>query len=167
MAGCDGRHKERSYYTEFAKALPHEVIILTAGCAKYRYNRLNLGDIEGIPRVLDAGQCNDAYSLVVIALELAKALKTEVRDLPLSFNIAWYEQKAILVFLTLLALGIRDIMIGPHLPACISPDVLYTLMKQFGVQPNTIVEAHMKTLHIVCIRQPDIWPGQLSGRPLP
>ncbi|MDV0440981.1 hydroxylamine reductase [Methanorbis furvi] len=149
MAGCDGRHKERVYYTEFAKALPKDVIILTAGCAKFRYNRLDLGDIEGIPRVLDAGQCNDSYSLVVIALELAKVLKTDVNALPLSFNIAWYEQKAILVFLTLLALGIKDIMIGPNLPACVSPDVLNTLVKQFGVQPNTTVEADMKTLHIV------------------
>lgn len=148
MAGCDGRHKERSYYTEFARALPRDVIILTAGCAKYRYNRLNLGEIDGIPRVLDAGQCNDSYSLVVIAMELAKALNVPVNELPLSFNIAWYEQKAILVFLTLLALGIKDIMIGPHLPACISPDVLNTLVEQFGVQPNTTVEADLATLHL-------------------
>lgn len=148
MAGCDGRHKERSYYTEFAKALPKDMIILTAGCAKYRYNRLNLGEIDGIPRVLDAGQCNDSYSLVVIATELAKILKVPVNELPLSFNIAWYEQKAILVFLTLLALGIRDIMIGPHLPACLSPDVLNTLVEKFGVQPNTTVEADLKTLHL-------------------
>jgi hydroxylamine reductase len=134
MAGCDGRHKERAYYTEFAKALPNDVVILTAGCAKYRYNRLGLGDIEGIPRVLDAGQCNDSYSLVVIAQELAKALGVEVSELPLSFNIAWYEQKAILVFLVLLALGIKNIMIGPNLPACLSPDVLNMLVKKFGVQ---------------------------------
>ena len=134
MAGCDGRHKERSYYTEFAKALPKDVVILTAGCAKYRYNRLGLGDIEGIPRVLDAGQCNDSYSLVVIAQGLAKALGVEVSELPLSFNIAWYEQKAILVFLVLLALGIKNIMIGPNLPACLSPDVLNMLVKEFGVQ---------------------------------
>lgn len=149
MAGCDGRHKERRYYTEFALALPKDVIILTAGCAKYRYNRLDLGEIDGVPRVLDAGQCNDSYSLVVIATELAKALKIPVNELPLSFNIAWYEQKAILVFLTLLALGIRDIMIGPHLPACLSPDVLNTLVERFGVQPNTTVEADLKTLHLV------------------
>ncbi len=134
MAGCDGRHKEREYYTEFAKALPKDVVILTAGCAKYRYNRLGLGDIEGIPRVLDAGQCNDAYSLVVIAQELAKALHAEVENLSLSFNIAWYEQKAILVLLVLLALGIKNIMIGPNLPACLSPDVLNMLIKKFGVQ---------------------------------
>jgi hydroxylamine reductase len=134
MAGCDGRHKEREYYTEFAKALPSDVVILTAGCAKYRYNRLGLGDIEGIPRVLDAGQCNDSYSLVVIAQELAKALHAEVENLPLSFNIAWYEQKAILVLLVLLALGIKNIMIGPNLPACLSPDVLNMLVKKFDVQ---------------------------------
>jgi len=134
MAGCDGRHKEREYYTEFAKALPKDVVILTAGCAKYRYNRLGLGDIEGIPRVLDAGQCNDSYSLVVIAQELAKALHVEVENLPLSFNIAWYEQKAILVLLVLLALGIKNIMIGPNLPACLSPDVLNMLVKKFDVQ---------------------------------
>ncbi|PAV08484.1 hydroxylamine reductase [Methanocorpusculum parvum] len=148
MAGCDGRHKERAYYTEFAKALPKDVIILTAGCAKYRYNRLGLGDIEGIPRVLDAGQCNDSYSLVVIAQELAKALGVEVGELPLSFNIAWYEQKAILVFLVLLALGIKNIMIGPNLPACLSPDVLNMLVKEFGVQPNTTVPEDMKKLGI-------------------
>ncbi|WP_319379140.1 hydroxylamine reductase [uncultured Methanocorpusculum sp.] len=134
MAGCDGRHKEREYYTEFAKAMPNDVVILTAGCAKYRYNRLGLGDIEGIPRVLDAGQCNDSYSLVVIAQELAKALHVEMENLPLSFNIAWYEQKAILVLLVLLALGIKDIMIGPNLPACLSPDVLNMLVKKVGVQ---------------------------------
>lgn len=149
MAGCDGRHKERSYYTEFAKALPNDVIILTAGCAKYRYNRLDLGDIDGIPRVLDAGQCNDSYSLVVIATELAKALNTSVDKLPLAFNIAWYEQKAILVFLTLLALGIKNIMIGPNLPACLSPDVLDTLVKNFGVRKNTTVAEDMKTLGLI------------------
>jgi hydroxylamine reductase len=148
MAGCDGRHKERSYYTDFAKALPKDTIILTAGCAKYRYNRLDLGEIEGIPRVLDAGQCNDCYSLVVIAAELAKALNVGVNDLPLSFNIAWYEQKAILVFLALLSLGIKDIMIGPNLPACLSPDVLNLLITKFGVQKNSNVADDMKKLHI-------------------
>jgi len=148
MAGCDGRHKERAYYTEFAKALPKDTLILTAGCAKYRYNRLDLGDIEGIPRVLDAGQCNDSYSLIIIAVELAKALNVGVNDLPLSFNIAWYEQKALLIFLVLLSLGIKDIMIGPNLPACLSPDVLNLLVTKFGVQINGNVEEDMKKLHI-------------------
>ncbi|MDV0444489.1 Hydroxylamine reductase [Methanimicrococcus sp. At1] len=147
MAGCDGRRKEREYYTEFAEALPHDTVILTAGCAKYRYNKLDLGDIGGIPRVLDAGQCNDCYSLVVIALELAKAFGVEtVNDLPLVFNIAWYEQKATLVFLSLLSLGVQNIVIGPTLPACISPDVLDVLVKTFNVSKNTDVESDMKRL---------------------
>ncbi|MDR0439291.1 MAG: hydroxylamine reductase, partial [Methanocalculaceae archaeon] len=113
MAGCDGRDERRSYYTEFAKALPHDTIILTAGCAKYRYNALALGDIDGIPRVLDAGQCNDSYSLVIIALALADALGCDVNDLPVSYNIAWYEQKAVLVLLVLLHLGVKNIILGP------------------------------------------------------
>ena len=147
MAGCDGRRKERSYYTDFASALPNNTVILTAGCAKYRYNKLDLGDIGGIPRVLDAGQCNDCYSLVVIALELAKAFGVEtVNELPLVFNIAWYEQKATLVFLALLSLGVQNIVIGPTLPACLSPTVLDVLVKTFNVSKNTDVESDMKRL---------------------
>ncbi|MCL2549976.1 MAG: hydroxylamine reductase [Methanimicrococcus sp.] len=147
MAGCDGRHKERSYYTAFAQALPKDTVILTAGCAKYRYNKLDLGDIGGIPRVLDAGQCNDCYSLVVIALELAKAFGVEsVNDLPIVYNIAWYEQKATLVFLALLHLGIQNIVIGPVLPACLSPAVLDVLVKTFRVSKNTEVEPDIKRL---------------------
>ena len=147
MAGCDGRRKERSYYTEFAEALPKDTIILTAGCAKYRYNKLNLGDIGGIPRVLDAGQCNDCYSLVVIASELVKAFGVEsVNDLPIVFNIAWYEQKATLVFLALLSLNIQNIVVGPTLPACLSPTVLDVLIKTFNVSKNTDVDTDMKRL---------------------
>ncbi|HNQ25282.1 MAG TPA: hydroxylamine reductase [Methanoregulaceae archaeon] len=140
MAGCDGRQKEREYYTEFAKALPDTTIILTAGCAKYRYNSLDLGTIGGIPRVLDAGQCNDCYSLVVIAQALAKAFGVGINDLPVSYNIAWYEQKAVLVLLALLHLGVRDITLGPKLPAFISPAVLDVLVKNFGIRKNSSVE---------------------------
>jgi len=114
MAGCDGRQAERSYYTEFAQALPHDTVILTAGCAKYRYNSLDLGDIGGIPRVLDAGQCNDCYSLVVIAQALAEAFGVGINDLSISYNIAWYEQKAVLVLLVLLHLGVKNITLGPR-----------------------------------------------------
>jgi len=147
MAGCDGRHKERSYYTEFAKALPKEAIILTAGCAKYRYNKLDLGDIGGIPRVLDAGQCNDSYSLVVVALKLAEAFGLkDVNELPIAYNIAWYEQKAVLVLLALLHLGVKDIMLGPKLPAFVSKDVLNVLVENFGLRPNTDVESDMRAL---------------------
>src|SRR5574344_425356 len=121
MAGCDGRMKSREYYTEFAKALPKDTVILTAGCAKYRFNKLDLGDIEGIPRIVDAGQCNDCYSLVVIALALAKEFGTDVNGLPLSFDISWYEQKAVLVLLALLNLGVKNIMLGPRLPAFVTP----------------------------------------------
>lgn len=149
MAGCDGRDKSREYYTEFAKALPKTTIILTAGCAKYRYNALDLGDIEGIPRVLDAGQCNDSYSLVLIALALADVFKCGVNDLPLSFNIAWYEQKAVLVLLALLSLGVKNIMLGPSLPKFVSPGVLDVLVKTFGLQPSTTVEQDLKTLKCV------------------
>ncbi|OWZ82622.1 hydroxylamine reductase, partial [Natranaerobius trueperi] len=118
MGGCDGRHKDRDYYTKFAEALPNDTIILTAGCAKYRYNKLDLGDIGGIPRILDAGQCNDSYSLVVIAKKLAEAFGLEdINELPVSYNIAWYEQKAVLVLLALLHLGVKKIYIGPTLPA--------------------------------------------------
>ncbi|HTY08936.1 MAG TPA: hydroxylamine reductase, partial [Candidatus Edwardsbacteria bacterium] len=141
MAGCDGRHKTREYFTEFAKALPRDTVILTAGCAKYRYNGLELGDIGGIPRVLDAGQCNDSYSLVQIALALKDAFGLQdVNQLPLSFDLAWYEQKAALILLSLLALGIRNIHLGPTLPAFVSPNVLKILVDKFNIQPTTSVE---------------------------
>ena len=143
MAGCDGRQKEREYYTAFAKALPKDTVILTAGCAKYRYNSLGLGTIGGIPRVLDAGQCNDCYSLVVIAQALAKAFGVGINELPISYNIAWYEQKAVLVLLALLHLGVKDITLGPKLPAFVSPAVLDVLVKNFDLKPNTTVEADM------------------------
>ncbi|WNY26859.1 hydroxylamine reductase [Methanolapillus ohkumae] len=147
MAGCDGRRKERSYYTDFAKALPKDTVILTAGCAKYRYNKLDLGDIGGIPRVLDAGQCNDCYSLVVIAMELAKAFGLEnINDLPVVYNIAWYEQKACLVLLALLSLNVQNIVLGPTLPACVSPNVLDVLIKTFNISKNSDVETDMKRL---------------------
>ncbi len=146
MAGCDGRHPERDYYTRFAEALPHDTVILTAGCAKYRYNALDLGDIGGIPRVLDAGQCNDCYSLVVIALALADAFGVGVNDLPISYNIAWYEQKAVLVLLSLLHLGITDITLGPRLPAFVSPGVLNVLVETFGIRGITTVEEDMALL---------------------
>jgi len=147
MAGCDGRHKERAYYTEFAKALPKDTVILTAGCAKYRYNKLGLGDIGGIPRVIDAGQCNDSYSLVVIAQKLAEAFGLkDINDLPVSYNIAWYEQKAVLVLLALLSLGVKNITLGPTLPACVSPTVLKVLVEKFNIKPHTTVEEDMKIL---------------------
>ncbi len=146
MAGCDGRHKERNYYTEFAKALPKSTVILTAGCAKYRYNKLDLGDIGGIPRVLDAGQCNDSFSLVVIAQKLAEVLGVGINDLPISYNIAWYEQKAVTVLLALLSLGVKNIMLGPKLPAFVSPAVLDVLVKNFNIQPNSTVEEDMPKL---------------------
>lgn len=134
MAGCDGRHKSRTYYKEFAEELSNDTIILTAGCAKYRYNKLDLGDINGIPRVLDAGQCNDSYSLVMTALKLKDALGLEsINDLPLSYNIAWYEQKAVIVFLSLLYLGVKNIHVGPTLPAFLSPNVTNYLVENFGV----------------------------------
>jgi len=134
MAGCDGRHKTRNYYTEFAEKLPKETIILTAGCAKFRYNKLQLGDIGGIPRVLDAGQCNDSYSLVVIALKLKDIFKLEnINDLPIAYNIAWYEQKAVIVLLALLYLGVKDIHLGPTLPAFLSPNVAKVLVENFGI----------------------------------
>jgi len=148
MAGCDGRHKEREYYTEFAKKLPNDTVILTAGCAKYRYNKLDLGDIGGIPRVIDAGQCNDSYSLVVIAQKLAEVFGVSVNELPISFNIAWYEQKAVLVLLALLSLGVKNIMLGPVLPAFVSPNVLNVLVEKFNIQPNSTVEEDLPTLEI-------------------
>jgi len=147
MAGCDGRHKERDYYTDFAEALPEDTVILTAGCAKYRYNKLDLGDIGGIPRVIDAGQCNDSYSLVVIAQKLAEAFGLDdINDLPVSYNIAWYEQKAVLVLLALLSLGVKNITLGPKLPAFVSPNVLNVLVEQFNIRPNATVEEDLKVL---------------------
>lgn len=134
MAGCDGRMKSREYYTEFAKKLPKDTVILTAGCAKYRYNKLELGDIGGIPRVLDAGQCNDSYSLAVIALKLKEIFELEdVNDLPIAFNIAWYEQKAVIVLLALLYLGVKNIHLGPTLPGFLSPNVAKVLVEKFGI----------------------------------
>ena len=148
MAGCDGREKGREYYTEFAQSLPKDTVILTAGCAKYRYNKLDLGDIGGIPRVIDAGQCNDCYSLVVIANALAQAFGTDVNGLPLSFNISWYEQKAVLVLLTLLSLGVKDIMLGPRLPVFITPRILDVLVNTFGIKANGTVAGDMAILKI-------------------
>ena len=147
MAGCDGRQKGRSYYTDFAQALPKDTVILTAGCAKYRYNKLNLGDIQGIPRVLDAGQCNDSYSLVLIALKLAEIFGLDsVNDLPLVYNIAWYEQKAVIVLLALLSLGVQNIHLGPTLPAFISPNVLKVLVEKFHISPITSVQEDLDKL---------------------
>ena len=148
MAGCDGHFGKRTYYTEFAESLPKDAVILTAGCAKYRLNRLDLGDIGGIPRLIDAGQCNDCYSLVVIALKLAEVFGTDVNGLPLSFNISWYEQKAVLVLLTLLSLGVKDIMLGPRLPKFISPGILDVLVKNFGIKGNSTVREDMVILNI-------------------
>ena len=145
MGGCDGRMKSREYYTEFAKRLPKDTVILTAGCAKYRYNKLPLGDIGGIPRVLDAGQCNDSYSLVLIALKLQEAFSlSSVNELPIAFNIAWYEQKAIIVLLALLSLGIKNIHIGPTAPAFLSPNNLALLQKEYGLQLMGTVEDDMQ-----------------------
>ena len=145
MAGCDGRAKSRNYYTEFAEKLPKDAVILTAGCAKYKYNKLNLGDINGIPRVLDAGQCNDSYSLVVIALKLAEAFGLDsINDLPLHYNIAWYEQKAVIVLLSLLHIGVKNIHLGPTLPAFLSPNVVKVLVDNFGIGGITNVDDDMK-----------------------
>lgn len=147
MAGCDGRHKGRSYYTEFAEKFPKDYVILTAGCAKYRYNKLNLGDINGIPRVLDAGQCNDSYSLVKTALLLQDAFGLEsVNDLPLEFNIAWYEQKAVIVLLALLSLGVKNIHLGPTLPAFLSETVVNFLVENFNISPITNVEKDLEII---------------------
>lgn len=141
MAGCDGRAKSRDYYTDFAKALPKDTVILTAGCAKYKYNKLDLGDIGGIPRVLDAGQCNDSYSLALIALKLKEVFGLEdINDLPLVFNIAWYEQKAVIVLLALLHLGVKNIHLGPTIPAFLSPTVVDVLVKNFGIAGIGTVE---------------------------
>ena len=147
MAGCDGRFPSRSYYTEFAEALPKDCIILTAGCAKYRYNKLLLGDIEGVPRVLDAGQCNDSYSLIRIAMMLQEAFGLEsINELPLVFNIAWYEQKAVIVLLALLYLGVQNIHTGPTLPAFFTPDILKVLQEKFHIETISTVENDISTL---------------------
>jgi hydroxylamine reductase len=145
MAGCDGRQRSREYYTEFAKKLPKDVVILTAGCAKYKYNKLNLGDINGIPRVLDAGQCNDSYSLALIALKLKEIFGLDdINDLPLAFNIAWYEQKAVIVLLALLYLGVKNIHLGPTLPAFLSPNVAKVLVENFGIAGIGTVDDDLK-----------------------
>ena len=145
MAGCDGRAKSREYYTEFAKALPKDAVILTAGCAKYKYNKLPLGDINGIPRVLDAGQCNDSYSLAVIALKLKEVFGLDdINDLPIAYNIAWYEQKAVIVLLALLYLGVKNIHLGPTLPAFLSPNVVKVLVENFGIAGISTVEEDLK-----------------------
>ncbi|ERP31122.1 hydroxylamine reductase [Chitinivibrio alkaliphilus] len=147
MAGCDGRMKSRDYYTDFAKALPQDTVILTAGCAKYRYNKLDLGDIGGIPRVLDAGQCNDSYSLAVIAMKLQEVFGLEdINDLPIVYNIAWYEQKAVIVLLALLSLGVKNIHLGPTLPAFLSPNVANILVETFGIGGVGEVEQDIKEM---------------------
>lgn len=147
MAGCDGRARSRSYYTDFAKALPHDTVILTAGCAKYKYNKLPLGDINGIPRVLDAGQCNDSYSLVLIALKLKEIFGLDdINDLPIVYNIAWYEQKAVIVLLALLYLGVKNIHLGPTLPAFLSPNVAKILVENFGISGIGTVEEDMEEM---------------------
>lgn len=147
MAGCDGRFKDRSYYTDFAEAIPEDWVILTAGCAKYRYNKLGLGDINGIPRVLDAGQCNDSYSLVQIALTLQEVFGLDsINDLPIEYNIAWYEQKAVIVLLALLSLGVKNIHLGPTLPAFLSETVVDFLVENFGIAPNTSVKEDLKEM---------------------
>ncbi len=146
MAGCDGRMKGREYYTDFAKELPQDTVILTAGCAKYRYNKLNLGDIGGIPRVLDAGQCNDSYSLAVIALKLKEVFElNDINDLPIAYNIAWYEQKAVIVLLALLHLGVKNIKLGPTLPAFLSPNVTKVLVENFGINGINTAKEDVKT----------------------
>jgi len=147
MAGCDGRQKGREYFTEIAEGLPEDTVILTAGCAKYRYNKLQLGDIGGIPRVLDAGQCNDSYSLAVIALKLKEVFGlTDINDLPIEFDIAWYEQKAVAVLLALLSLGFKGIRLGPTLPAFLSPAVAGVLVEKFGLKPTGTVEEDLKSI---------------------
>lgn len=147
MAGCDGRMKSRDYYADFAKGLPKDVVILTAGCAKYKYNKLDLGDISGIPRILDAGQCNDSYSLALIALKLKEVLGLDdINQLPIAYNIAWYEQKAVIVLLALLSLGVKNIHIGPTLPAFLSPNVAKTLVDTFGIAGIGTVDDDIKLL---------------------
>jgi len=147
MAGCDGRHKTRDYYSTFAEKLPKEAVILTAGCAKYRYNMLDLGDIGGIPRVIDAGQCNDSYSLVVIAQKLAEVFGVgDINELPISYNVAWYEQKAVIVLLALLSLGVKGIVLGPTLPAFLSPNVVKVLVEKFDIKPITTPEKDVEMM---------------------
>ncbi|MBN1246791.1 MAG: hydroxylamine reductase [Anaerolineae bacterium] len=147
MAGCDGRHRSREYYTDIAKGLPQDHVILTAGCAKYRYNKLDLGTVAGIPRILDAGQCNDSYSLAYIALQLKDALGIDdINDLPISYDIAWYEQKAVIVLLALLSLGVKHIRLGPSLPAFVSPGVLDVLVENFDLKPISTVEADLAAI---------------------
>ena len=150
MAGCDGRMKNREYYTEFAQKLPKDTVILTAGCAKYKYNKLNLGDINGIPRVLDAGQCNDSYSLAVIALKLKEVFNlADINELPITYNIAWYEQKAVIVLLALLYLGVKNIHLGPTLPAFLSPNVAKILVENFGIAGITTVDEDLKKFDLI------------------
>ena len=145
MSGCDGRFPHRTYYTDYAKGLPKDTVILTSGCAKYRYNKLNLGDINGIPRVLDAGQCNDSYTWAVVALKLKEVFElNDINGLPIVFNIAWYEQKAVIVLLALLSLGVKNIHIGPTLPAFLSPGVTQVLVHTFGLAGITTVEEDLK-----------------------
>ena len=147
MAGCDGRQRARQYFTDVAEGLPEDTVILTAGCAKYRYNKLDLGDIGGIPRILDAGQCNDSYSLAYVALQLKEAVGAEnINDLPIVYDIGWYEQKAVLVLLALLALGVKKIRLGPTLPAFLSPNVVQVLVDNFEIQPTTTVEADLEAM---------------------
>jgi hypothetical protein len=149
MSGCDARQKTREYYTEFAKQLPKDTVILTSGCAKYRYNKLKLGDIGGIPRVLDAGQCNDSYSWAFVALKLKEVLKLDdINKLPIVFNIAWYEQKAIIVHLALLYLGIKNTHVGPTLPGFLTPNLLKAVQESFGVQTIKTVEEDMKIFEL-------------------
>jgi hydroxylamine reductase len=145
MGGCDGRMKSRTYYTEFAKKLPKDVVILTSGCAKYKFNKLDLGDIGGIPRLLDAGQCNDSYSLAVIALKLKEIFGLDdINDLPIVYNISWYEQKAVIVLLALLYLGVKNIHLGPTLPAFLSENVTNYLVENFGISGITNVDDDLK-----------------------
>ena len=149
MSGCDGRMKSREYYEQFAKSLPKDTIILTSGCAKYRYIKLPLGEINGIPRVLDAGQCNDSYSWVIVAMKLQEIFRANsINDLPIVFNIAWYEQKAVIVLLALLSLGIKNIHIGPTLPAFVSPNVLKVLVEKFGLGSISTVEEDLKSMQL-------------------
>jgi hydroxylamine reductase len=147
MAGCDGRHNSRNYYTDIAQALPQDHVILTAGCAKYRYNKLDLGTVAGLPRILDAGQCNDSYSLIYIAQQLQVALGLDdINDLPISYDIAWYEQKAVIVLLALLSLGVKHIRLGPTLPAFLSPGVVDVLVKNFDLKPISTVEEDLAAI---------------------
>jgi hydroxylamine reductase len=146
MGGCDGRHRTREYFTDVALGLPENTVILTAGCAKYRYNKLGLGDIGGIPRVLDAGQCNDSYSLVLIAQALADAFDCGVNDLPLSFDLAWYEQKAVIVLLALLSLGVKKIRLGPTLPAFLSPNVAEIIINAYDLKPIDTAEIDVEAM---------------------